>query len=176
MNKQYNSISNSALDAMKSLVNAVIPRTTELAYLYGAVQYYGALDLLVDEYVIYTLNYFEIPLAEPTAQMLDTVTGSFIELDQTDQLYALTVLSRIQINLSYLPLPFQDNAQLVISVAGSLVSYTMMGYYSEWNGYGSTRLADPNQRVLEYDPLSWMQIGYPGPSLGYRALRVFKFT
>jgi hypothetical protein len=51
------------------------------------------------------------------------------------------------------------------------VRFVMMGYYSEWSGYGSTRLEEPAQRRLEYNPLSWKQVGYPGPSLGYRALR-----
>ena len=57
------------------------------------------------------------------------------------------------------------------SFVGSLIRFTMMGYYSEWSGYGSTRLEAPDQRKLEYFPLSWKQVGYPGPSLGYRALR-----
>ena len=50
----------------------------------------------------------------------------------------------------------------------SLNRLTMMGYYSEWFGYGSTRLEEPNQRVLEFSPSSWTQVGYPGPSFSYR--------
>lgn len=46
-----------------------------------------------------------------------------------------------------------------------------MGFYSEWSGYGSTRLKPPNERVFEFPPISWKQVGYPGPSLGYHALR-----
>jgi hypothetical protein len=153
--------------------------------LINVVQYYGALDLHIDEYVILTLNSLGMPLAEPTAEMLDITTGSFIALNQYSQLYALTLLNQLQINLSHLPIlsilsilpiPFKNNPQLIILITNSLVSFTMMGYYSEWSGYGSTRLADPNQRRLEYYPLSWKQIGYPGPSLGYRALRVFDFN
>jgi hypothetical protein len=57
------------------------------------------------------------------------------------------------------------------SAISMLDTYTLMGYYSEWSGYGTTKLNPPELRVLEFKPLSWLQIGYPGPSLGYRALR-----
>lgn len=59
------------------------------------------------------------------------------------------------------------------SSTNHLSRYTMMGYYSEWYGYGYgyTRLETPNNRILKFHPLSWKQVGYPGPSLGYRALR-----
>lgn len=158
------------------MVNTVIPRSAGLAYVYGVVQYYGALDLHTDEYLTVTLNSFDIPLADPTAEMLDIVNESFITLNPLGQLYVLSLLNQLHINLSYLPIPFNTNPQLVVLITNSLISFIMMGYYSEWSGYGSTRLAEPNQRKLEYFPLSWKQIGYPGPSLGYRALRAFNFT
>jgi hypothetical protein len=97
-------------------------------------------------------------------------------LSQFNQLYALTLFRQLLINLSDLPLPFRNNPQLVILITNDLVSFTMMGYYSEWSGYGNTRLADPSQRKLEYYPLSWQQIDYPGPSLGYRAARAYQFS
>ncbi len=64
----------------------------------------------------------------------------------------------------------------ILPVILSLNRLAMMGYYSEWPGYGNTRLESPNQRTLEYYPVSWEQIGYPGPSLGYRAARSYSYT
>lgn len=116
----------------KAFVDAIIPRTPELAEEYGRIQYFGALDLHTDEYLALSLNYYYF---------------------------------------SYLPIAFKNNPELVLFSTGELNSLTMMGYYSEWSGYGSTRLNSPNHRKLEYFPLSWKQIGYPGPSSGYRALR-----
>lgn len=171
-----NNITIQTQETFKALVNAIIPRTPRLAYEYGAVQYYGALDLNIDEYVIYTLNSLLIPLAEPTAVMLNQVAKYFASLTPFNQLYTLTLLEQLQIDLSNLPFPFKDNPAFVVSVTSSLLSYTMMGYYSEWSGYGTTRLANPDNRVFEYNPLSWEQVGYPGPSLGYRALRTYNFT
>ena len=106
-------------ETFKAFVDAIIPRSPGLAQEYGKIQYFGALDFQTDEYLILSLNSYDIPF----------------------------------------------------NITGSLNRFTMMGYYSEWYGYGSTRLEVPDQRRLEYFPLSWQQVGYPGPSLGYRALR-----
>lgn len=108
--------------------------------------------------------------------MLDFATKYYSSFYPFTQLYNISLLIELQISLSDLPLPFKNNPLLVTSVANSLLSYTMMGYYSEWSGYGSTRLANPNERILECYPISWRQVGYPGPSLGYRGLREYKFT
>ena len=126
---------------LKLFVDAIIPRSPGLAEEYGKIQYFGALDLHTNEYMILSLNSYYIPLAKPVAEMLD------IAFEQ-----------------------FQDNPGFILSNS-TLNRFTMMGYYSEWSGYGSTRLDAPGQRRLEYYPLSWDQVGYPGPSLGYRALR-----
>lgn len=156
------------------LVNDIIPRTPELAYEFGAIQYYGALDEQIEEFVIDSLNRLEMPLAMPSAEMLNIV--AYIPLSPYNLLYALALLNQLQINLSILPIPFQDNPQLVIRISDFLYSQTMMGYYSEWSGYGSTRLEEPNLRKLEFHPISWKQVQYPGPSLGYRALRTYSFS
>lgn len=176
IDKQNSYSTNQTQDIIKAVVNAIIPRSPGLAYEYGVVQYYGALDLQIDDYIIMTFNSFDIPLAEATAKMLSIMAKQFETLYPYNQLYILLQLRQLQINLSYLPPPFTNNPPLVISIINSLISFTMMGYYSEWSGYGSTRLASPNQRVLEYYPISWKQIGYPGPSLGYRALRTYNFS
>jgi hypothetical protein len=180
------------MDTFKALVDAVIPRTPGLAEEYGKIQFFGALNLHTDEYLAITLNHYSIPLAEPTAAMLDTAAeqlvflgknnrlldysrypggGTFAALAPVDRFRALSLLDELKVDLSDLQYPYKDNPDFVITFTGALIRYTMMGYYSEWAGYGSTRLESPNDRKLEFYPLSWEQINYPGPSLGYRAVR-----
>jgi hypothetical protein len=175
-----------------ALVDAIIPRTPELAAEYGEVQYFGAFDLYIDDFVIWSLNHYDIPLTESTAEMLDLAAeqlvseegnqealdysmfpggGPFAALAPSDRFRAITLLQQLKVNLETLPIPFYNNPGLVLSVTSALNRLTILGYYSEWSGYGSTRLVTPNQRILEYYPLSWQQVGYPGPSLGYGALR-----
>jgi len=179
-------------ETFQAFVDAIIPRTPGLAEEYGRIQFFGALDLHTDEYITLSLDYYYIPLAEITAEMLDVAAeqlvvmdgnnrlinfpkfmggSAFAALEPSDRLRALTLLEQIHIYLADLPIPFRDNPELILYITSALNRFTMMGYYSEWSGYGSTRLATPNQRKLEYFPISWKQIGYPGPSLGYRALR-----
>ena len=176
----------------QAFADAIIPRTPGLAEEYGRIQFFGALDAHTDEYIILSLNYYEIPLAESTAEMLDAVAehlvimdgnnrlinfsrflggSAFTAIDPSDRFRALTLLESLNSNLADLPVPFHDNPELLLYTISTLNRFTMMGYYSEWLGYGSTRLDSVNQRKLEYHPFSWKQIGYPGPSLGYRALR-----
>ena len=150
------------------LVNDIIPRSPELAYLYGIIQYYGALDSQIDEYLIINLDSQEDSLAQSTAAMLNYAYSGAGIFGGTEFLTSLAAMESM-------PVPFKDNPARIISSINLLVGYTMMGYYSEWSGYGSTRLAQPNDRVLEFAPISWSQIGYPGPSLGYRALRQYEF-
>jgi len=179
-------------ETFQAFVDAVIPRTPGLAEEFGRIQFFGALDLHTEEYLIYSLNYYYIPLAEPMADLLDISAeqlvirdgnnslmnfskfmggSAFAALDPSDRFRALTLLEKLNIYLADLPIPFQDNPESILYNTSTLNRFTMMGYYSEWSGYGSTRLDTPEQRKLEYHPLSWKQIGYPGPSLGYRALR-----
>lgn len=139
------SINRYVFNTFQIFVNNIISRSPELARLYGWIQYYGALDVYTEEYLIMSLNSFVRPMAFQIAQILNM-----------DPLY-------IQIG---------DR----LSVLQSLNRLTMMGYYSEWSGYGSTCLNPPNQRVLEYYPISWKQIGYPGPSSGYRLSKSYDFT
>ena len=179
-------------ETFQAYVDAIIPRTPGLAEEFGRIQFFGALNLHTDEYVTLSLDYYYIPMAEPTAEMLDVAAeqlvimdgnkslvnfsrfmggSAFAAIDHSDRFRALTLLEQLNIYLADLPIPFQGDPELVFYTTSSLNRFTMMGYYSEWSGYGSTRLETPNQRKLEYHPLSWKQIGYPGPSRGYRALR-----
>ena len=146
------------------LINDIIPRSPELAYLYGIVQYYGALDSHIDEYLIINMESQDVSFAEATVAMLDLVYKGEGIFGGTEFLNSLATMDSM-------PVPYKDNPAMIISSINSLVSSTMMGYYSEWSGYGATRLATPNERIFEYAPISWGQIDYPGPSLGHRALR-----
>ncbi|HHV10714.1 MAG TPA: hypothetical protein GXX75_10615 [Clostridiales bacterium] len=148
------------------LVNEIIPRTPELAYEYGIVQYYGALDSQIDEYLILNLDSLEESLAIPVAELLNYAYSNSGVLVSSEVLAELA-------GISSMPQPFGGDPELVASTVNSLVTWTIMGYYSEWAGYGTTRLATPGQRVLEYAPVSWSQVGYPGPSLGYHGLRTY---
>jgi hypothetical protein len=180
------------METFKALVDAIIPCTPGLAEEYGKIQLFGALYFHTDEYLTVTLNHYSIPLAEPTAAMLDTAAeqlvflgknsrlldfssypggGTFAALAPGDRFRAMTLLDKLEVNLSDLQYPYKDNPDFVITFTGALIRYTMIGYYSEWAGYGTTRLESPNDRKLEFYPLSWEQINYPGPSLGYRAVR-----
>ncbi len=178
-------------EIFKAYVDAILPRTPGLAEEYGRIQYYGALDLFTDEYLIMSLNSLYNPIAIPTAEMLELAAEQLIftdgyeennnrefnelsifgQLTPLNRFRVLTLLEQFAVNSSELPIPFQENEAYIHFITSALNRFTMMGYYSEWSGYGSTRLNTPNQRILENFPVSWEQVGYPGPSLGYRALR-----
>jgi hypothetical protein len=171
-------------DTIMAFVDVVIPRTPLLAQMYGEIMYYGALDLYTDEYLIFCLNEYTMPYSYLIAEMLnriaikfiniqgietiDTTTSSdaiFTKLTSEEKFLALTLLDDYNAYLSDEPI-FVKYTDLV-SVASYLVRLTMLGFYSEWFGYGSTRQEQPNQRVLEFIPLSWYQVSYPGRSLSY---------
>jgi hypothetical protein len=190
MNNLYNESLRYTDEVFQSFVDVIIPRTPGLAEEFGRVQFYGALDLNTDEYLVSSLNNFDTPIALPTAYLLELAAEQFVftegleyntnteyrsiyaTLSPIDRLRALTLLEQTALYNTDLPLPFKDNPEYVLYITSVLNRFTLMGYYSEWSGYGTTRLEMPNQRRLEYFPLSWEQVGYPGPSLGYRALRV----
>jgi hypothetical protein len=175
----------------KAYVDTKIPQTPNLAKQYGNIQFFGALDFDTDEFLTYSLNQFDIPLADAVADLLDItakqyilVNGSnvtkdesmyssgsaFASLSPNDRTNALNLLIENQIDFTLLPEPFQNNPDFIHSTMSNLNRLTYMGYYSEWFGYGSTRLATPNDRILEFNPKSWEQIEYPGRSLGYPLL------
>ncbi|TCK88021.1 hypothetical protein EDC19_2668 [Natranaerovirga hydrolytica] len=179
-------------DTFKALADAIVPWTPTLGKIFGVIQSYGAQALYTDEYTIYSLNYFEIPLALPTAQMLDVAASELMNLSQNkqyqnDRIYpmegsfafllpkdrfrAITLLEDLNINLTQLPMPYKNNPGLVLSMTSALNRFVTMGYYSEWWAYGTTRLDSPNKRQLEAFPISWEQVDYPGPSYGYKVFR-----
>lgn len=187
-NYQDNYLEQYVEDIFKALVDIIIPRTPNLAKLYGEKMFYGALDLLTYKYIILTLSDYYKPLAEATAVMLDIIAerftsieenkeqlntslsgnGIFTSLSAKDRLRVLNLLKSLDFNYEDLPKIFQESPTFILEISNSLNRLTMMGYYSEWYGYGTTRLDPPNQRKFEFAPLSWEQIGYPGPSFSYR--------
>lgn len=190
ISSQIDDASRHTEDTFQAFVDAVVPRSPELAEEYGKIQYFGALDLHTDEYMVLSLNSYYIPLAEAMAEALDIASEQltvldgdnqlfrmspegvmFASLDPIDRFRALTLLEQNQLYFAELMAPLLNDPGLILSAMGMLNRFTMMGYYSEWSGYGSTRLDAPDRRRLEFYPLSWKQVGYPGPSLGYRALR-----
>ncbi|MBB3114472.1 hypothetical protein FHS18_006593 [Paenibacillus phyllosphaerae] len=134
------------------------------------------------------------PLSQATAQLLDLGAaelvrtnqdtaplnpamypggGLFASMSRIDRLRTITLLNHVGVPLGQLPLPYQNHPGLVQTMMDSLHQLTMFGYYSEWYGYGTTRLLAPVDQKVEFDPPSWPLIGYPGPAYGYRALRGF---
>ncbi|AXF55580.1 hypothetical protein [Salicibibacter kimchii] len=157
-----------------------------------------ASDLNVHEYVIDGLNQYitvqaqlytiSIPLAYPTARMLNSAANqlvnvgkihfsskasfsenvAFARLSRQDRVRTLAALEELKVDLYALPTPYQNNAGMVKHVVDALNRFSIFGYYSEWSAYGSTRRLPPDERRLEFFPISWKQVGYPGVSLGYR--------
>lgn len=181
----------------KALVEAIIPYTAN----YGPLQAAGAVELLTYEYMIWEmdhslsvhlgLNLTSVPLAAPTAHLLDAGAiqliisgrakdfqtapvggeGPFSTLSHADRFRALAILEQGAVDPGYLPEIYQYDLGFVQFIVDYLNRSTMFGYYSEWSAYGTTRLNYPDQRRLEQFPLSWIQVGYPGVSLGYRDYR-----
>lgn len=174
-------------ETYQAYVSIIIPRSPELAEEYGKIQYYGALDFKTDEYLVLTLNSLSTPMALPVAEVLDIASEQLVILDgssmmyeenfdfstlsPTDRFRTILLLKQNQEYFVDLLSPSQHYPEYIFSIISNLNRYIMMGYYSEWFGYGTTRLNTPDERKLEFYPLSWKQVGYPGPSLGYRALR-----
>ncbi|MBP1756469.1 MAG: hypothetical protein H6Q59_2867 [Firmicutes bacterium] len=171
------------LNAFQAYVDTIIPRTPGLAEVYGYIQYYGALDLQVDQFLLYNFEHVSMSSAELAALLLNAAAvqwlvnqgyegrGSLDLLPPSDRLSAIMLLELQQMDPRLLSEEFLNDPGLMVMLTDTLLYYTLQGYYSEWAGYGTTRLNPPQERVLEYFPLSWEQVGYPGPSLGYRVLR-----
>ena len=184
----------------QALTDALVPTTNE----YGYPPFFNSGDRNVHEYVIYCLDHYTsvqqqlhhaiIPLAYPTAIMLDAAAIQLVNarqatpsgqspfpvffscLSKIDRIRTLSALENLDIDLFLLPTPYQNNAGLIKYVIDALNRFSLFGYYSEWPAYGSTRMFPPNNRRLEFFPLSWREVGYPGVSFGYRDFRGFLLT
>jgi len=175
-----------SIETFKAFVNGVIPRTPFLAEQYGSIYYFGALDYDTNQYVMMMLDYYyyyryadfianlmnsyakQLFIYDNNFSNVTRVIGNayFASLSLVDQLRVASYLNAIDIYVT----PDSKDIQRypgLLSIIASLNRYTMMGYYSEWYGYGVTRLYEPNQRVFEFKPDSWLQVGYPGKSFTY---------
>jgi len=135
---------------------------------------------------------FNIYLANATAKMLNIAArklidsegnkelvnftillgeGAFAALSSNDRFRAITLLEQNKVDITLLPIPFYNNPGFILSLTGGIAMFATIGYYTEWSGYGSSRMDTPEKRKLEHFPVGWNQVGYPGPSKGYHAFR-----
>lgn len=186
----------------RALTDALLPNVTY----HDSSFHVEESDLGVHNYMIYSLDHYvtiqkqlkqlTIPLSYPTALLLDAAAtqlvvrgelqpstkpqfpngGMFSHLSKLDRLKTLTALENIELDLYLLPAPFQNNAGLIKFITDALNRFALLGFYSEWSAYGTTRLYPPQERRLEYFPISWEEVGYPGVALGYRDFRGFLIT
>jgi hypothetical protein len=187
----------------QALTDALLPSANQFGF--GSI--FESDDLQAHKYVMDGLDHYitiqqqlgqrAVPLAYPTAMMLDIAAtqlvnthqlqqpypqpiysggGMFSRLTRIDRLQTLTALENLDIDLYLLPFPFQNNGGMVTHVTDALNRFSMFGFYSEWPAYGTTRSYPPNDRRLEFFPPGWQQAGYPGVALGYRDFRGFLFT
>jgi hypothetical protein len=136
------------------------------------------------------LSLMTISLSDATAELLDigarqliakdkakdrqklfSNDDSFVSLSLNDRFRALVLLEKLDIDLRSLPAPYRYNVGLIQYMIDSLNRFAMLGYYTEWSGYGSTKFDIPDERILEQFPSNWERVGYPGPALGYRDFR-----
>ncbi|WP_239696924.1 hypothetical protein [Paenibacillus oryzisoli] len=188
-----------------ALVEAIVPNMPDVA-VYGAEQAAGAVELGIHDYLIWELDHnlslfvgyylANIPMASSTAMLLNAGAaqliasgkaqdprlhvvwggGPFASLSCRDRIRVLAMLEHLDVDLGCLPPPYKNDGGLVTFIVDYLNRGTMFGFYSEWSAYGSTRLNTPTCRILEYFPVSWRQVGYPGVSKGYRAVRGYLLT
>lgn len=177
-----------------ALVDALIPRSPELSREAGIIYLAGAAEWHVGQFLAMTLDRSAavrgLPLA--TALLLDAAAdqlvasggitaplnpyappggGRFASLSRGDRIRTLALLEQMALDPSALPPPYRENPWLVAVTVDILNRSTTMGFYSEWPGYGLTRLLPPDQMKLQCFPPGWLQARFPGPSLGYRGLR-----
>lgn len=172
----------------RAWVDAIVPKTA--LDLHSDEYQIWALDHLLSLKIV--IKNFNIYLANATAEMLNVAArqliytggnkkpinpekvpkeGTFAALEPNDRFRAVTLLEQLQVDLASLPIPFRNNPGFIHAITAVLTLLTTIGYYSEWSGYGSTRLKTPEKRKIEHFPTGWKQVGYPGPSMGYHALR-----
>ncbi|MDK2968808.1 hypothetical protein [Lacrimispora sp.] len=182
------------VNTFRAYADAMIPQSPNLAKQYGKIQFYGALESYTAEYLIMSLDSYPTPFAIAAAEILNLAAKQylmdkgedwdlpddsggvyFLKLTPEDRLKTIDRITSTD-GIIYIPAGLLMKPGDIAPVLPALNRLTMMGYYSEWSGYGSTRFMSPNLRVLEYIPISWKQIGYPGPSLGYRIPGGYKFV
>lgn len=189
-----NSVYDYVVNTMKAYADAMVPHSPDLAELYGRIQFYGAVESYTAEYLIMSLDSYPTPFAVAVAEILNMAAKQYLmekgedpdvpkdsgglyfsKLSQEDR---LKIVDRISSpgGIIYVPAGLTMKQEDIVPVMSALNRLTLMGYYSEWSGYGSTRFMSPDKRMLEYKPIGWEQVGYPGPSKGYRVAGAFNFA
>lgn len=108
---------------------------------------------------------------KPVDALAASEKGIFAALHTEDRCRSILLLEQLEVNLANLPIPFRNNPGAVLATISIITMLATSGYYSEWSGYGSSRLETPEEREMEQFPAIWRQIGYPGPSMGYHGYR-----
>lgn len=193
MDKDINKISESIAnkDTIMAFVDAIIPRTPILAQIYGDIMFYGALDQEVDVYLVMNIVFDSkgVSFVQVITEMLNQASKQYMVEEGTEKIYhyyRVNHMRRQREPIAFSELPRRERLRALSlleqseysfsmkekiqehprsqSITSFLVQFTMLGYYSEWYGYGRTRLLKPSQRVFETAPISWQQTSYPGPS------------
>lgn len=189
-----NAVYDYVVNTFKAYADAMVPHSPDLAERYGRIQFYGASESYTAEYLIMSLDSYTVPLAVAAAEVLNLAAKQYLmekgedpdlkkdsggvyfaELSQEDRLKIIDRLTSPD-GIIYIPAGLTMKQEDILPVLPALNRLTMMGYYSEWSGYGTTRFMPPDQRMLEYRPIGWEQVGYPGPSKGYRVAGAFDFA
>ncbi|WP_161628803.1 hypothetical protein [Thalassobacillus devorans] len=176
-----------------AVVDALIPSSVVTSNCGCTVQY-GGVPLSIWEYLLMSIDSLPVPLTEETSQLLDlsafhiykkryplsfliyhphTSQALFSTLSRKDRLRAINLLEKLMVPSDSFPVPYKNNPIIVQIMIDSLYQLTFFGYYSEWFGYGETRIHSPAFSSLRTYPVSWAYTGYPGPSFGYRDFRGF---
>jgi hypothetical protein len=179
----------------QAYVDLIIPLEALIFNIYEYIIF--ELDYSIPISIEQQLTQMNKSLSKSTAQLLDVAAiqliqsgkakctlnvwafpggGPFAALDRSDRLRSITLLEKLEIDVSRAPAPYQNNPGLIRNMMDSINQLALFGYYSEWSAYGTTRLFPPNYRRLEYFPIGWIQSNYPGPAFGYRDFRGYLLT
>ncbi|AKL94680.1 hypothetical protein CACET_c12150 [Clostridium aceticum] len=181
-------------ETFKAFVDAIFPRTHEESS--GGLDLHTEEFLIWVLDHLLSLTIFKknvnIPMANVTAEMLNIAAkqlidkgenkkpvtpdiiqekGVFAALAPSDRFRAISLLEELRLNLESLPIPFWNNSGVVLAITTVLTLLSTFGHYSEWCAYDSTKLETAENRIIQEFPATWKEVGYPGPSKGYRALR-----
>lgn len=182
-----------------AVADALIPLTPELAREAGSAYLAGGAAWDIGQFVAMSLakSAADPGLPAAAALMLDAAAcqmiatglitaplspaafpggGPFASLSREERIRALALLEQGAIAPAALPSPYREQPWMIAVTVDVLNRSAAMGFYSEWPGYGTTRLLPPDRMELQFTPPGWVQARFPGPSLGYRALRGFSVT
>jgi len=164
------------------LSEAVASHTDE--YEIWSLDHFLSLDISILNFSIYLANATAKMLEMASKQLIDSKKnkepinftilleeGAFAALASNDRFRAITLLEQNKVDITLLPIPFRNNPGFIFAITGGIAMFATIGYYTEWSGYGSSRMNTPEKRKLEHFPIGWKQVGYPGPSKGYHAFR-----